>query len=235
MGPFTADRPKCLVEIAGRSLLQRQLTALRAAGIDSVGVAVGWRADLFAATGLPVFDNPRWAETTMTESLAAAERWLSGDTVLISYGDIVYTAETIRRLAASEAKIAVAYDPAWLSLWRRRFDDPLQDAETFALDASGFLTDIGSRAGLLSEIQGQFMGLVRMTPPAWSVIRAARSAPEVAELDMTGLLRHLVRGGLLKVAAVPAVGPWCEFDHPSDIAVGLEILHQLDTELEARA
>ncbi|MEU5838635.1 phosphocholine cytidylyltransferase family protein [Streptomyces diacarni] len=231
MGGLTVDRPKCLVEVAGRTLLQRQLKALSAADVDSVGVAVGWCAELFAATGLPVFPNPRWAETTMAESLASADSWLSSDTVLISYGDIVYTGETVRRLAAAKADVAIAYDPEWLPLWRRRFVDPLQDAETFAMDASGFLTDIGARAGNVDDVQGQFMGLVRMTPPAWSVIREARSVPEIAALDMTGLLRHLVRELQLKIAAVPTAGPWCEFDHPSDFTVGLEILRRLDTEL----
>ena len=32
--PYTADRPKCMVEIKGRSLLERQVDAYRAAGID---------------------------------------------------------------------------------------------------------------------------------------------------------------------------------------------------------
>ncbi|MFD7666052.1 NTP transferase domain-containing protein [Streptomyces sp. NPDC059788] len=229
--PFTADRPKCLVEIGGRTLLARQVDALRAAGARRVGVVAGWHAEAFASTGLPVFLNPDWERTTMAASLAAAESWLAQEPTLVSYGDIVYGPHTARALAASDAELAISYDPHWHALWSRRFADPLDDAETFVRDDAGRLLDIGGRAGRVEEIQGQYMGLLRMTPTAWAAIERARSAdPAVAALDMTGLLRHVVRARLLEVATVPAVGPWCEFDHPSDIDVGLDVLRALDAE-----
>ena len=34
LAPHTDDRPKCLVEVNGRSILERQLDAYRAAGIE---------------------------------------------------------------------------------------------------------------------------------------------------------------------------------------------------------
>ncbi|MEU7433800.1 phosphocholine cytidylyltransferase family protein [Streptomyces sioyaensis] len=231
LGRLTDDRPKCLVEIAGRTLLERQVAALRAGGAERVGVVAGWHAEAFDATGYPVFRNPEWARTTMAQSLAVAEPWLSEDTVLISYGDIVYGADTVRELAATEAELAISYDPHWLALWSRRFADPLCDAETFVRDEAGHLRDIGGRPLSVDEVHGQYMGLLRMTPTAWSVIRRTRSADaRVAALDMTGLLRHLVQRRLLEIATVPAAGPWCEFDHPSDISVGIEVLRRLDAD-----
>jgi hypothetical protein len=41
-----------------------------------------------------------------------------------------------------------------------------------------------------------------------------------------------VRTGRLPVHAVPIDGPWCEFDHPSDLDVGRDIVRRLDAELE---
>ncbi|GAA2922545.1 phosphocholine cytidylyltransferase family protein [Streptomyces thioluteus] len=226
--PFTADRPKCLVEIGGRTLLQRHTEALGAAGAEEIGVVAGWHAEAFEGTGPRVFVNPRWAGTSMAESLAAADPWLRDGPVLVAYGDIVYAPATARALAAADAALAIAYDPHWHDLWSRRFADPLDDAETFA-HRDGRLLDIGGRPRTTAEVQGQYMGLLRITPPAWETIRRARAAdPRTAALDMTGLLRHLVRGRLLEVATVPADGPWCEFDHPSDIAVGRHVLRALD-------
>ncbi|KNB52184.1 NTP transferase domain-containing protein [Streptomyces caatingaensis] len=226
--PFTADRPKCLVEIGGKTLLRRHVEALTAAGAEEVGVVAGWRAEAFDGLGPRVFVNPRWAGTSMVESLAAADLWLRAGPVLVAYGDIVYAPATARRLAAAAAGLAVAYDPHWLALWSSRFADPLDDAETF-VHRDGRLLDIGGRPGSAAEVQGQYMGLLRITPPAWGTIRRARAAdPRTAALDMTGLLRHLVRRNLLDVATVAADGPWCEFDHPSDIAVGRRVLRLLD-------
>jgi choline kinase len=229
LGPFTADRPKCLVEIGGKSLLERQVAALRAAGAREVGVVIGWCAKAFQAKGLPTFENPRWADTTMVESLSAAEEWLLEGPVLVSYGDIVYGAATARRLAKVDAPLAISYDPGWEVLWRSRFDQPLDDAETFVRDGAGHLMDIGGRPATAAEVQGQYLGLLRFTPVAWSTVRELRSAnAEVRMLDMTGLLRHLVRSDLLQISTVPTAGPWCEFDHPMDIDVGADIIRELD-------
>lgn len=229
MGPHTADRPKCLLEIAGRTLLDRQVAALRAAGADEVAVVAGWRAELFDGRGLTVFLNERWAETTMVASLAAADRWLRAGPVLAGYGDILYTAATVRALAAADQQLAVAYDPGWRALWSRRFADPLDDAETFRLDEAGLLSEIGGRPTTLSEVQGQYLGLLKITPPAWSAIRDVLAAGETAAgLDMTALLAVLLARRAPAIGATAVVGPWCEFDHPADLEVGLDAVRAFD-------
>ena len=39
------DRPKCLARVGARTLLERQMQALRACGVDDIAVVVGYRAD----------------------------------------------------------------------------------------------------------------------------------------------------------------------------------------------
>jgi L-glutamine-phosphate cytidylyltransferase len=222
----TEDRPKCLVEIDGRSLLDRQVAALRAGGATEVAVVVGWRRDAFARGGLSWFVNEDWASTTMVDTLACAGSWLRTGPVLVSYGDIVYSAATVAALAAAGGPIAVAYDPDWLALWTQRFADPLDDAETFTLDGAGRITDIGGRPGSTAEVQGQYLGLLRITPAGWQELCRARTA--AARVDMTGLLRQVLAGGRAPLAAVPVVGPWYEFDHPSDLDTGRAAVRRLD-------
>ena len=159
LAPHTEDRPKCLLEIGGRTLLERQTAALRRAGATEVGAVTGWCASAFTGLRLPCWHNPRWERTTMVETLAHAEQWLTSGTTLVSYGDIVYSAADASALAAVDAPLAVAYDPRWRALWERRFADPLADAETFVLDRAGHLADIGGRPKRLADVQGQYMGL----------------------------------------------------------------------------
>ncbi len=230
MGPHTADRPKCLVKLRGRTLLDRQVAALRAAGAAEVAVVAGWRAELFDDSGLTVFRNDRWADTTMVASLAAARPWLRSGPVLVGYGDIVYSAATARaRAAAAEWDLAIAYDPDWLPLWERRFADPLSDAETFRLAADGLLAEIGGRPASTGEVHGQYVGLLRFTPAAWALVEDVLLTEDaVRDADLTGLLRFLLRERGLAIGATPVSGPWCEFDHPTDLPVGLDVLAELD-------
>jgi L-glutamine-phosphate cytidylyltransferase len=226
LGDATADRPKCLVEVEGFSLLHRQFRALTRGGASRLGVVTGWRASAFDGVDAVTFHNPRWESTTMVESLAAASEWLEREPVVVSYGDIVYSAESVRRLIAVDADLAVVFDPDWEPLWRRRFPRPLDDAETFRLGPSGEVAEIGGHPATTAEVQGQYTGLLRFTPDAWAVVRRVRACESAVGLDMTGLLRLLVRE--LTVAAVPVAGPWFEFDHPSDVVVGRDVLRALD-------
>ena len=60
------NRPKCLVELGGRPLIDHQLQALAWAGVDRVVVVAGYMADDVMAAlppGLPVVVNEDYAET----------------------------------------------------------------------------------------------------------------------------------------------------------------------------
>src|ERR1700722_15540675 len=76
MGPLGDVRPKCLVELDGRPLLDRQLAALRAGGARDIGIVRGYRKEMLADPALSYFDNDRWSETNMVMSLACAAKWL---------------------------------------------------------------------------------------------------------------------------------------------------------------
>lgn len=218
---LTADRPKGLVELGGRPLLERQIAALRAGGVTEIAIATGYRAEQLAPYADRTFHNERWAETNMVRSLAGAAEWLERAPCLVSYADIVVTPPTVAALAACPADIAISYDPRWHDLWARRFADPLDDAETFHRAGDGRLVSIGAKPRALDEVQGQYMGLLRFTPAGWAAIRARLDgalAPRLDKLDMTSLLSDLLAAGLT-VQTVAAQGPWIEVDSGEDLAL----------------
>ena len=233
MSDLTADRPKCFVSLLGTTLFERQLAALRAGGIAEIAVVTGYRAEAFAAFGVPTFHNPRWAETNMVVSLQAAAAWLRGGETLVSYSDIVYTPETVRRLVDADEELAIAYDPNFLELWRRRFADPAADAESFRIDESGAVVEIGRKLPRLDDVEGQYMGLLKFRPAAWERVEgvlAAMNARERDRLEMTALLARLVARGA-RVAGVPVAGPWGEVDSAGDLALYEEIFAERETML----
>lgn len=222
LGALTDERPKCLVPLAGRTLLDWQRSALTAAGVGELGVVTGYRGELVAERGLMTFPARRWAETTMVGSLLAASPWLEAGPCVVSYGDIVYTAGTVRALVTAPGELAISYDPQWAGLWHQRFADPREDAESFRLTADGCLAEIGAPVRDLSQVEGQYMGLLRFTPRSWAAaLRVLGGREEV--LDMTALLQELVEDGQ-RVETVPCDGPWCEVDGPGDLRVGEEIV-----------
>lgn len=222
MGPLGDDRPKCLVELAGKPLIERQIAALRRGGVDEIGVVRGYHAEMIDRPGLSYFANERWAETNMVMSLASAAPWLRSGPVIVSYADIFYRGELVRGLAAAPGELVITYDRAWRRLWARRFADPLADAETFRIDASGKLLEIGGKTTRIEDIEGQYMGLLKFTPPAWGAIEALLSTLDEAtrnRLDVTGLLRRLLSGNVLRIGTFATDGQWGEIDNPQDVTL----------------
>lgn len=222
MSKLTKDKPKCLVELRGQPLLEWQLKALRAASIEEIGIVTGYRRELLGDWGLVEFHNPAWAETNMVSSLACAYEWLQSGPCIVSYSDIVYEAGAVQLLVQSDAVLAVTYDPNWLQLWRRRFEEPLDDAETFRLSPDGTLAEIGGKPKSVSEVEGQYMGLLRFTPMAWGELARIRSGLSQSIRDgmhMTGTLQRIVEAGRISVRALPYAGWWGEVDTEEDLRV----------------
>ena len=221
LGTLTEDRPKCLVELANRSLIERQIVALHRGGATSIGVVRGYCAASINLPGVTYFDNNRWRDTNMVASLATAAAWLRVEPIIVSYSDIFYRHELIKDLVAAIGSLVIAYDRKWHALWAQRFQDPLSDAETFRIDIAGNLQEIGGKPTDLAEVEGQYMGLLKFTPPAWQWVEqtlAVLDAPTRDQLDMTGLLRRLLARSL-PIATVATSGQWGEVDHASDLAL----------------
>ncbi len=224
--PYTLDRPKCLVPLAGEPLLAWQTRSLRSAGIEDITVVTGYRAEQIRDLGYATAHNSRFAETNMVASLMCASRQLDGrDAVLIAYGDLVYEPRIVQALAASTAPIAITVDASWRALWEMRMEDPLADAETLRLDPQGNVTELGKKPSSFDDIQGQYMGLIKVSadlaPRLVSVYEGLDPEGPYDGRDrdnmyMTSFLQYVI-DHVSPVAAVVIERGWLEVDTVEDL------------------
>lgn len=230
--PLTEDRPKCAVEIDGRSILDWQVDAAAASGIDDVVVVGGHEIDrLRSRTDIRLLENEEFASTNMVATLARAEAAF-GTGFVMSYGDIVYEHGVLEQLLSfsDDHPVAVVVDTQWREYWQERFDDPLTDAESLRLASDGRILELGQRVTDIDEIEAQYIGLVRFTASGVSVLRDALARLREAEVAgrptgrsfstmyMTDLLQLLIDDGHA-VTAVPIQGGWAEIDTLHDLTV----------------
>jgi len=237
MGHLSEDRPKCLFELEGKPLLERQIAALRRGGIEQIGIVRGYRAEMIAVPGVDYFANERWAETSIIVSLMAASDWLRAGSVVVSYSDIFYRSEAVRDLTGSRGDLVITYDRDWRRLWTRRFSDPLSDAETFRVDAVGHLVEIGGKTSRIEDIGGQYIGLWKITPRAWRVIETLLNTLDATvrdRLDGTGLLRRLIAENAFAIDTFAIDGEWGEIDNPEDVALYRDMVERGELVLDER-
>ena len=222
--PYTLDRPKCMVEIDGVSLIDRQLEVLKSEGIGDIVIIGGYKSEMLKRGDIKLKVNDRYFETNMVWTLFSAEEELEGD-IIVSYGDIVYSKNILKALIKSKADIAVTIDKKWEGYWRERNENPLDDAETLKLRKDGTISEIGQKPSSLEEIEGQYMGLMKFSSEGVRQIKSAfHSALESGKLlgkevensYMTDLLQFIVSiGG--KVASVQIDEDWVEVDTVEDL------------------
>jgi len=228
LGRYTLERPKCLLELGGISLLERQIGLFRRFGIDDIVVIRGYAGDKIRVAGVRYYANPDYAQTNMVHSLFCAETEVKGE-VIVSYGDILFQDSVLEALlSASPHEILVAVDTGWEEYYKARYDDPLAEAESLVCGPDGRIASIGESLPCRSEVQGQYIGLIRLTDGGSEAIRRVyREAREAywnrlwkrgrlfQKAYMTDMLQALI-DDRVPVCAVTIDHGWLEFDTARD-------------------
>ena len=169
--PLTKDKPKCLLEVGGKTLLDWQIEALRGAGVSEVVVIAGFRHDLvdshiaglqFPGMILRSLFNPffRAADNLATCWLSGHE--FSGECLLIN-GDTLFSADLCRSLLrAKEQAITVTVDH------KDYYDD---DDMKVSLDGSR-LVDVGKTIDA-HTVGGEAIGMIRFMGQGGEMFRRA--------------------------------------------------------------
>jgi L-glutamine-phosphate cytidylyltransferase len=214
---FTSDKPKCMVELKGKPLIDYQVKALTSSGITDIAVVSGYLKEKIIHPKITkFFENKNWHKTNMVSSLFEADEWLKEHDCIVSYSDIFYEDSVIQKLITSTEDISITYDKNFAKLWGDRFSDPLDDLESFKIDSESYLIEIGKKASNISEIEGQYMGLLKFTPYGWKRIKNVLKNHTIENLDMTTMLNLLIQEGI-EIRAIAITDNWGEIDNISDL------------------
>ena len=219
LGDLTAGRPKCLLPLAGRTILEWSLMNLRAAGIGDVVLVTGFRRDLIeeflaerAEAGVTCVQNDRYATTNTAVSFNLAIRVLDRD-ILLANGDVLYDPAILEDLVRHPAANCVAVDT----------DVPLEAEEVKVVVRDGRVAEIGKDIDP-GRCQGEAIGLYKVGRGLIGDLRRIYD-----DLEGQGQLGHFFEKGFERICAeggnggrafsvAPTAGrAWAEIDTPEDL------------------
>ena len=161
--PHTDELPKCMLELAGKTLLQRQLEAYRACNINKISLIRGYKKEKINDSGIKYYENSNFENNNILNSLMCAEEEISGN-LIISYSDILFEKEIVDRLLASTQDISIVVDIDWTGYYVNRRDHPIEEAENVVFDANGKVVQIGKVLTGRHDVHGEFIGMMKLTP-----------------------------------------------------------------------
>ena len=110
--PLIEERPKCLLDIKGKTILERQVAALNDCDIKEIALIRGYKKEAITLPNIRYYDNDRYEETGELFSLFCAEHEMRGRTIVL-YGDIIFDMAILEKLLKSPADISLVVDLAW--------------------------------------------------------------------------------------------------------------------------
>jgi choline kinase len=109
----TGNRPKCLAQLGGCTLIERQIRALRACDVDDIAVVAGFGADAVRRACGPDVDfviNARYESTNSLYSLWLARNLLSSGFVVLNC-DVLFPHQLLSDLLAAGSEDALLMAP----------------------------------------------------------------------------------------------------------------------------
>ena len=234
LGHMVDDRPKCLIDFSGRTLLDRQLDTLAANGIDEAVVVTGFHDELIeqaiaARSGGPdvrTIFNPFYKVADNTGSLYLAREALSGD-CLVWNGDTLVSDALMRRVVGNVRQgICVTIDRK----------DAYDADDMQVIEEGGRLRAIGKR---ISEwVNAESIGLLAFRGGGAErfreAIERAMRTSEGTTIWYLRVIHHLAQNG--EVWTLDIAGEeWGEVDFPEDVARARELTARWDAARSAAA
>jgi choline kinase len=214
-------KPKSLLEFGGKTLIERHLAAIKAAGIADLTLVVGYRADELRAAiqaldkdGFVGFvENPDYREGSAVSLWCARHVLRGGGEVVFMDADVLYHTDVLGRLVRSDVANCLAYD---------RDIEPGDEPVKICLK-DGIPAEFGKIVSDTFDGFGEWVGFLKLTPAIASQLAdlldhfmqdGGRNRP------MEDAVRELVRElppGTFGIADVSDL-PWTEIDFPEDVA-----------------
>ena len=219
MLPLTEDRPKCLLEVGPRTMLEHQLQALRMCGVTSIEIVTGHGAERVEETcdGLATYvHNADYARTNSFDSLGCATIEFGPEGLLVLNSDVVFHPELLKRLLDDPRENVLLAD----------FDVAMGEEETkIVVDEQHRILQI-SKALDPAKAHAENLGIVRFGPAAArSIIKlGADRDRDPGMLWVPDGIHHL--RDEFEFYALGAEGsPWIEVDYVHDLERAREVVY----------
>ncbi len=107
--PILGDKPKAMLEIAGKTLLERQTHNLCANNLTDITVVTGYAKDKMQAEGVAFLENKNYKNGTELHSILSTQEKLKNGFVML-YADILFEEDIIAKLLDCPEDIVLVVD-----------------------------------------------------------------------------------------------------------------------------
>ena len=225
--PFTKDKPKGLLLVGKKSIIASQLDIYKKLGIKNKNIIVGYKKNKFKFKNVNYINNKDYKKNNVLESLFSAKKILHGECI-ISYSDIVFKKNIVKKLLSSNANISIVVDTLWKKNYIGRVHHPYSEADKAYFNKSKNLIRIGKNIPV-KKSNSEFIGMMKLNDKGCKIFKdyfdiAKKkykskkffTSQNLKKSYLTDFLVYLIKNKI-KINCVKIKSDWMEIDTAEDL------------------
>ena len=205
-----SDKPKGLLELGEKSLIQRSVEALYSAGIQYIGVVIGHQEAIYRKFFSQTFpdvvllENKDFAQTGSMHSLYCAQSFIDKSDFLLLESDILYERRAITALVEADSPNCVLLSGKTSS-----------GDEVYAYGTDERLESLSKKVYPQKPVIGELVGLNRISRELYQAMckHHKQKEPFPSKFHYEDMLTDLCPQKVITPHLIPDL-VWCEIDNP---------------------
>ena len=226
--------PKPLIEINGKTILERQIELLKKNKINDIVIITGPNDHKFTLKNIKYVKDDLHMDHDILCSFMAAKNDMNDD-ILVSYSDILFDETILKEVISSGHDIGIAVDKNWERHYDGRTDHPKSEAENVLIRKNKILTIRKNISKTQTDdVIYEFLGIMKMSKLGCSLFLKKfeqfeknhkgtfHTAPSFLKAYLTDMIQELIDSDV-DVSYIPITGNWCEIDTQQDIDIAKSV------------
>jgi phosphoenolpyruvate phosphomutase len=234
LGELTKNIPKPLLDINGKSILERQIELFHKFGIKDILVVRGPNKEKFHLNDVRYIEDTNYLYGEQTSSLMFARNEIKGD-VIISFGDIIFDELILQQLLESNGELILSTDQNWEKSYEIRTEVSQKISDFIELKDNKIIKFFKNSEEIIEKNSiVEFIGLMKLSKMgSEKMVRTyeeleknhigkfhyASSFKKAKVIDLLEELR--LKNMNIKIKKINGI--WCEIDTQQDLEIAKKI------------
>ena len=228
LGSLTNDLPKPLVDVNGKSIIERQIDLLHKKNINDIVIVTGYKKEKFTFKNIEYVFNPNFLIDEQAGSLMSARQKFSDD-VLVMFGDILFDEQILEQVLNANGQISIAIDKDWEKSYQERNDNPIDKADKVLLKNNKIIKISAEQIRAEQNVDtGELLGIMKLSSEGSKILiehyeklennhtGKFHDAESFRKAKFVDILQELISTGI-DINPIVISGNWCEIDTPDDL------------------
>jgi len=230
LGSVTENIPKGMLEIFGKTLIERQIEIYRNCGIEDITIVTGYKNEIINYSNVDYILNQNYATSNINESLFCASKKLT-DEVIISYTDIIFEQKIIQQMLEFSGDIGIAVNVNWRENYEGRNFHPLSEAENVLIEnESVYEIRKNISKNTFNQQIAEFLGIMKLSQKGGKILLekynqlkdnhqgSFHTANSLDQAYITDMLQEIINSGY-DVRPIKTSSYWAEIDTTQDLEI----------------